>query len=290
MNRPRTSFRLELSTNQSWNITAEDPVRAWAERLAGILQLPRGEIQGSPRLIFKKKGAQMEPVPAGDWKSLHLMEMVVRSQTQGAEVICEVQSESPDLMGIWESVYPIYCRALHCGGLPIHAGLIERNGEGVLLGGISNSGKTTCCRRIPLPWRVLCDEESLILLDRERETYTVHPFPTWSLLGELKAAPSWPSWDVRSTAPLRAVFFIEKSDGDAVEALGRGVTAMKIFSLADEKCHLNWDGISRKERVSHRERLFENACRMAEAVPGYILRVSRSGRFWTKLDEALAHG
>ncbi len=57
MNRPRTSFRLELP-NQSWNITAEDPVRAWAERLAGILQLRRGEIQGSPRLVFKKKGAQ----------------------------------------------------------------------------------------------------------------------------------------------------------------------------------------------------------------------------------------
>ncbi len=279
-------FRLELSNGQNWNITAEEPVSSWAQRLAGILQLPEGEMKGCPRLIFRKRGPRAQIAPLENWASLHLEEIIIRSHPDTAEVVCEVQSDNPDVMGIWESVFPIYSRAQDSGGLPVHAGLIEKNGVGVLLGGISDSGKSTCCRRLPPPWKALCDEEVLVLLDPEQECYRAHPFPTWSLF---KKATDPLSWDVRKPVPVKAIFFIEKFETDSVRALGRGSTAMRIFSLADEKCHLDWERIGRQERMSRREKLFENACRMAERVPGYILRVSRSGRFWVKMDEVLAH-
>ncbi len=279
----QTSFRLELSKGQSWTILAEPPVQAWAERLADILELQEGKIDDSSRLIFRKRTDEESAMP-GNWESLHLESITLRSCTAAADVICEVPSEHPDLMGIWESVYPIYNRAQRDGGLPVHAALVEKDGRGVLLAGVSSSGKSTCCRRIPPSWNVLCDEETLVLFDPEQNAYLAHPFPTWSrFAGQKKSV----SCNVKRTVPLRALFFLEKSATDSILPLGRGRTAMSLLSLASEKCHIDWNRIGRQQRISLRGTLFGNACTMADSLPGFLLRVSRSGRFWEKMGEVL---
>jgi len=169
----------------------------------------------------------------------------------------------------------------------MHAGLIEKDGIGILIAGASNSGKSTCCSRIPFPWNVICDEEVLLLFDAERAVHLAHPFPTWS---RFVNATDCFSWNVQKPVPVKAVFFLEKALSDAFLPLGRGRTAMYLFSLANEKCHIDWERTSRGERVSQRVMLFENACRMADSMPGYILRVSQFGQFWKIIDKALENG
>ena len=283
----QASFRLELSNNQNWNILAETPAQAWAERIAAILQLKEGRFENGSRLIFRKNGSAAKSDEPGPWKPLHLEHLTLWSSPETMDVICDVRSEHPDIFGIWESIYPIYRRARLAGGLPMHAGLVEKDGIGILLAGASRSGKSTCCSRIPLPWNVICDEEVLLLYDPEQAIHLAHPFPTWSKF--INTAEHF-SWDVQKPVPVKAIFFLEKAQGDALLPLGQGRTAMSLFSLANEKCHIDWERTTCEERVSQRVMLFENACRMADPIPGYILRVSRFGAFWEIIDEALKDG
>ena len=55
----------------------------------------------------------------------------------------------------WESLYR--------GGLPFHATLLEYQGQGIILAAPGGTGKSTCSRRVPPPWRACCDDEVLVV-------------------------------------------------------------------------------------------------------------------------------
>lgn len=273
-------FILDLNNGQTWAITADSDVRDWAETMACLLELERGQAGANPVLVFSKKGKN----PAWSWIRYEFSETVLWLHPELPECICEVGDRPPSMPGIWESLYPVYRQVRHNGGLPMHCAFLQKDGRGVLIAGASDSGKSTCCRRIPPPWEVLCDEEVLIVPGREKGSYWAHPFPTWSLLTE---ECNRLSWNARRAVPLGAIFFLEKAAQDAVLPLGRGRTAMNLVSLAAEKCHIDWDILEKEERTADRRRLFENACRLADSVPAYLLKASQYGNFWEKIEEVL---
>ncbi|MFB3926132.1 MAG: SynChlorMet cassette protein ScmC [Syntrophales bacterium] len=291
---PETLFYLKLANGEGWNFAAHDkPAKSWVESLGSILELRKGKVEGFPNLIFRfrkeEKCAGVEDAlentaVAGryirDLGGIH-----IRLDRMSADVVCEISGDAcrPDVFRMWESLYPVYSRAQNSGGLPLHAALIEKSGRGVLLAGSSNAGKSTCCRRIPPPWRVLCDEEALIVRDGKGR-YLAHPFPTWSRFLD---PPYRISWNVEYCALLEAVFFLEKSSTDRVIPAGKGRTAMLIYKLSSEKCHVNLESLDQEERISVRKRLFENACELANSIPAFILRTSPAGRFWKEIEGAL---
>jgi SynChlorMet cassette protein ScmC len=283
-----TSFILELNNGQNWAITADSDARDWAETMADLLELERGQAGAGPTLSFRKKrGPAFSAESSGEnpvWIKYEFNETVLSLHPDLPECICEVGDNPPSMLGIWESLYPVYRQVRQKGGLPMHSAFLQRDGKGILIAGVSNSGKSTCCRRIPPPWEVLCDEEILIVPDKKKGRYWAHPFPTWSLLTEERNRLSW---NVRRAVPIDAVFFLEKAEADAVFPLGRGRTAMNLSSLAAEKCHIDWDILEKKERVAERKQLFENACRLAESVPAYLLKASLYGNFWEKIEEVI---
>jgi SynChlorMet cassette protein ScmC len=295
-----TGYCLRLANGQGWHISVSEQLGPWADKLAAIMQLRVCEPNEYPKLIFIMRGAVNdncgEPswrlaekftgkLGRWGWKAHDLGGMRLWSRTDVTDVICEIGSldENLDIIIMRVSLCPIYQRAQDSGGLSLHAGLVERDGKGVLLAAPKNIGKSTCCERIPRPWSVLCDEETLVVQDNQRK-YLVHPFPTWS---DYIARRSDRTWNVQHHVALRAIFFLEQAEVDEVISLGQGEAAVLINQSAVQVDYRYWYDLDNEELRFRKKKLFENACELAKVIPSFKLRVSLKGRFWEKIEAVL---
>jgi len=184
---------------------------------------------------------------------------------------------------MWNALYPIYRESIDQGGLPFHAGLVELDGRGIILAGPGDTGKSTCCSRLPDYWNPLCDDEVLVVLDNEGN-FRAHPFPTWSdyLWGE-----SEKTCNVQRSVPVSGVFFIEQSQIDEALPLGQGKSAVYMNESATQVCRRFWRGADNEYKRTFRKNMFNNACKMAKKIPAFRLRVSLHGRFWEEIERVL---
>jgi SynChlorMet cassette protein ScmC len=184
---------------------------------------------------------------------------------------------------MYRAFYPIHQRAIEAGGLPFHAGLVEYKGRGLLLAGPGGIGKSTCCRRLPFAWRALCDDETLIVLHKQKG-YFAHPFPTWSLhlLGR-----SEKTWNIQEHLPLDAIFFLEQAKMDEVSPIKSARAAILINQTANAICMRYERVLNLQEKRAQRKKIFVNACALAKSVPCFILRISLKGEFWKKIERVL---
>ena len=221
------------------------------------------------------------------WKAHELTFLRFWSHDEVEDLICEMKHEEGDyqrrILSMRFSLYPIYQQVQDTGGLPLHAGLVEHNGKGVLLAGPKNAGKSTCCRLLPKPWYPLCDEETLIVKVNQ-EQYLAHPFPTWS---DYLSKRSEQTWSVHNHVPISSIFFLEQAGSDEVIPLGRGEAAVFINQLATQISCRYWNNLDHEDLMSRKTKLFENATELARAVPAFRLRVSLKGRFWEEMEKVL---
>lgn len=295
------TYLLPLSDGQAWRIIATEGVKAWVDRLARIMGLSKCESNEHPRLIFiwnksfavngseliSRLGSDLiKGFPLEGWNPWNYSYMRLWSHPEVEDVVCEiwpVKGTEQDILRMRSSLQPVYQKAQDAGGLPLHAGLVKRNGMGVMLAGPKHTGKSTCCRRIPRPWCALSDEETLVVISNGRG-YMAHPFPTWS---DYLTKQSNRTWKVHSHIPLSSIFFLEQSGTDAVTPMGRGEAAVFVYQSAMQVCyryfaHLDYDQVRTRKGI-----LFENACQLAKTVPAFKLRVSLRGRFWKKMESVL---
>ena len=195
--------------------------------------------------------------------------------------------ETQDFLQVKEqmrcALFPVYDLTVRRGGLPLHGALVERDGRGVLLVGRSGVGKSTACRRLPPQWNVLGDDLALAVR-RPGGGFAAHPLPTWSAVGpdaEKRA------WDIKRGIRLSAIFFLTQADEDEVIPAGR---AMASVILADAAMTI-FRSVRVQEQSLEKKLLggnaFANAAAMVNSIPSYILRLSLTGRFWEKIEEAL---
>ncbi len=292
-----THYILKLSNGHGWHIIASKQAASWVNRLARIMELRRSELNGYPKLIFLDKdeevgdalftGLNMADMPGADWKLHDLKWLHFYSHNDVPDMICRFGNDDThglDIVRMWQALHPIYERALGDGGLPFHAGLAEWKGRGVLFAASGGTGKSTCCRRLPPPWKALCDDETLIVKDKQGK-YLAHPFPTWS---EYIFQRSEKTWDAEQHAPVSALFFLEQAERDEVAPIGTGKASIYITQSSMQICRRDWRYLDKKEEVRRKTMLFDNACTLAKAVPSYILRVSLTGEFWKLVEEVVA--
>lgn len=228
-------------------------------------------------------------IPHAGWRMRDLK--LVRLWTHKAlqDVICEMGKESShelDIVRMCIILEPIFMQAIDAGALPLHAGLVEREGRGALLTGPSGVGKTTACLKILPPWRAHCDDETVVLRDRSQR-FVAHPFPTWSDL-------AWNccerSWSVQEYFPLAAVFFLEQGEDDIVVPLGKVEMAMRLYSASAAILQRMLVRLQFQEVRLVNRKLFDNACRVAKEIPGYKLKFSRKGQFWDHMERVIFRG
>lgn len=204
------------------------------------------------------------------------------------DVLCDIgtgEGTALDIIRMWQALYPIYQRAQDLRGLPLHAALVKCKKKGVLLAAPGNTGKTTCCSRLPHAWEVLCDDETLVVRNSHGQ-YLAHPFPTWS--NYLKRNYEQ-TLDVQQYVPLSSIFFLEQAKIDEVIPIGQGKAAVLINQSAMQLCYRNWRNLDLEEKRALKKKLFDNACELAKTVPAFMLRVSLYGRFWEEIETVLKY-
>jgi SynChlorMet cassette protein ScmC len=295
-------YHLILGNGQGWQFTSTPGVTSEVRELGRIMGLKCCEPNGYQKLVFIRRGS--EKIKSEDtmykqhrnmeatlrrlgWKARDLKSIKLWSHNDVPDMICEITHGEGDyelsILSMRLSLYPIYERELNSGGLPFHAGLVERDGKGVLLAAPKNIGKSTCCRRIPGPWNALCDEETLIVRDGQKQ-YLAHPFPTWS---DYLTRGSNRTWNVQRYVPLAAIFFLEQAEDDKAIPLGQGEAASLMNQSAMQVFLRSCIHLDREKMRAFRKKLFDNACELAGAIPTFKLRVGLDGRFWEKIEAVL---
>jgi SynChlorMet cassette protein ScmC len=173
--------------------------------------------------------------------------------------------------------------ALVRGGLLLHGALAEYKGIGFIMAGPGTIGKSTASRRLPLPWRSLSDDKTLVVRDGNGR-FRAHPWPTWSRFYDNGPGGSWA---VEDSVPLRAIFFLAQSPSDAVEPVNATqATALTLESAVD----LAWE-MRRMDAENAARALYGDAVSaaltLASAVPAYTLKLSLEGRFWEEIERVL---
>jgi SynChlorMet cassette protein ScmC len=283
---------LNLGPGLSWCLSGAKNIQPSLERLAHVLGLRLGCHDAWTKLLFGWNPRELAEdqllsrIPVEGWNVVDLMDVKLWSHPEVNDLLYEIEEdENRDWLFLIMSlvIRLIYRKAVDHGGLALHAALIERDGIGIALAGSNGRGKSTCCKRIPSPWRALCDDHTL-LLPSGSQRVLAHPFPTWSqLLGRGQIA----SWNVQQGVPLSAILFLEQSQDEEALAIGPGEAAVRMNRSANEVAEYNVSDIEKVEPRLTREHLFQNVCDMSKRVKCYILKIRINGRFWDRIDDVL---
>jgi len=285
--KPHTSSILQnydtvcLANGTSWTISSENGSGAEiAASLAKIMQLKSSRKQ-SQHLLVIKNGL---PVNSDPRKAFSLA--AYKAIAENKPVICKVYpTNNKELLAMQQMALSfVFCsQAEKSGGVYIHGALVEKEGQGILLAGPGDRGKTTASSRMPSPWKSLSDDSSLLVKDKAG-LYQAHPWPSW---GAFMSGKSGGTWNVQHNAPLKAIFLLKQSKKDFVEPLGKG----QAVSLLNETAEQVWMGLSDDfdNTIKKEMRLlrFENICEMIKVIPVYLLHLSLTGEFWKEIDKVL---
>jgi len=297
-------YCLHLSDGSNWWITGDADSIVYVDKFATIMRLKECSSDDMPKLIFsrviKDQVIDMDnPYLSGSNSSIagavlkfHELTFInIWSNNNLHDVVCELienkngreEFEKNKYLAMWASLKPIYLRSMRMGGLPFHAALVECAGRGILLAAKGEGGKTTCCRRLPDYWKILCDDENLVVLDKNN-VYQAHPFPTWS---DYSMKRSENTWDVQYSVPFSGIFFIEQSESDEVIPLSVGQASVQMTRSVTQVLGRLWNNLPREEQKITMRDIFNNAFEMAKVVPAFRLRVSLDGRFWEEIEKVL---
>jgi SynChlorMet cassette protein ScmC len=169
--------------------------------------------------------------------------------------------------------------------LLLHGALAAIDKYGVILAGSGGAGKTTASNRLPIPWRSLCDDTTLVVKDRQGK-YWAHPWPTWSkiMLGEANV-----SWDVQQAVPLVGIFYLSRSQGIQIDPVGSGKAACMLAESA-EQASLYIPHVTHEDHLrEHLLERFDNACSLARSVPCYTLHLNLHDPFWHEIEQAIGY-
>lgn len=178
------------------------------------------------------------------------------------------------------------------GGLLVHGALAEApanlGGGGVIFCGSSTVGKTTASNRLPLPWRSLSDDTTLILPDSKGQ-YRAHPWPTWSRFydtddGDTKLDNKW---DVQRGVPLRAIFFLTQAAEDRTAPLPSASSITCLLETARHVSRLITKNLPPEQTHEVHRKEWLNTKDVVRAIPAYTLHLSLTGTFWKNIEEIL---
>ena len=283
-------YSLSLRDESNWWISTDNDDEfciQYLSKFAAIMKLTEHQapaMNGLSRLIIFRTSNQNSQRDAKD--NIGWPAGIRFYNSANGDVVCEFLNDGMKKNKYYFMpyfLYPIYQCSIEKGGLPIHAALIELEGRGVLLSARCNTGKTTCCRRLPDYWKELCDDEALVVLDNQKK-YWANPFPTWS---DYLLKRSESTWNVQYSVPLCGIFFLEQSTTDDITPMGYGKASALIAEAANTVRIRFMRGMDKESQRGSMREMFDNACRITKMIPAFHLHVSLNGRFWEKIEEAL---
>ncbi len=279
----QSRYHLAIKNGQEWVLEAGPELEDWLQHFAHILMLRYAE-PGSkyPHWKFCQQGEGGPRVMDEGWVTSHSRWMSNHVRTDGTDLISEIKpyergDSKEDIVRMMLAIQTLYLAVWPSGGIPVHAALLERNGEAILIAAPGGTGKSTCADRIPLPWHALCDDSVLLIPADGR--YFAHPLPTWSdfLMRDLCDR----RWDVGNAIPVNGIWFLEHGEKDRAIPLGKGEAASRLYQSAVQVSTI----CLRKEYNEtvypgwHRD-LFHRCCDTVSYLSCGILQATVDGTFW----------
>lgn len=277
-------YRLALSGGLAWKIVADRGAADWLADFARILRLPECRIGNLPRLIVTRSLESALPVEACGWKARYVRFFQIPNATDITCVIGEKEDHLKEYYKMWDLLLPVYERVWQRGGMPFHAALLEKGGAGVVLSALGGTGKSTCARRVPPPWKALSDDECLVVRAGEAE-YLVHALPTWS---DYLLKRSAPVWDVGKAVRLAGIFFLRQSTRDEAVPLGVGEAALRAYDAGRQIFRYGPLTRAKDETQGGKTGLLDSTAGLVRRVPAYTLHFSRTGSFWGEIERVLS--
>jgi SynChlorMet cassette protein ScmC len=289
--RSANNFEIKLASGEIWQFISTSETTEWLDKLCATMELDEYiGTEGNNIIFLKNISDESIIIKSLNLNGIQLLNngplRIYRCQNT-SHMICELGNmDSPEveLYKMAQSMLPVYNRVLYQGGLPLHAALIEREGIGIAISAPGGTGKSTCARRIPRPWKAMCDDEVLIVRDK-KGFYHAHPFPTWSRCNIQEIEETW---NVQAHVPLSAIFFLKKSQKDDVYPLSFSQSASLIYKLSSPAFDRIFGSDEQGEYTLIRKLTFENACDIAKNIPAFILEASLNGKFWEAIDRAIS--
>lgn len=288
--RSAKNFGIKLANDETWQFESTSETNEWLDKLRITMGLNEyNELNGHKITFVKDISNGSDTVNSLNSNGIQLFNSgplrIYRCQS-ASHTICEIGDldfPQVELFKMAQSVFPIYMGTLSQGGLPFHSALIEKNGKGIVISAPGGTGKSTCARRITLPWQALCDDEVLIVRDK-KDIYQAHPFPTWSRCNVQEPKETWNS---QNHVPLSALFFLKKSQKDEVSPLSYSQSAALIYKLSLPVFYRIMESIDQDEYTKIKKLIFENACEIARDIPAFYLEATLHGKFWEAIDRVL---
>lgn len=277
---------LSLANGQNYKFISGKSGESFLEKFSRIMQLQDKRISPASRVLLFRDAdidgiiRKYYPSKFG-WKSIDNGFIKFFFHHTLPDIFCDIGTvQNEEYIKMKHSLWSIYRRVIEAGGLPLHSGLVERRGEGILFVGSSGSGKSTTCRRSP--WEVLCDDTALVVLSSEG--YKVHPFPSW---GDYIQKRKESKFNTSYYVPAKALFFVEKSEQDEVIKLKARDSVLKLLKNSMERLYLNFNALEKEEKYKFSVKLFSNAWDLLQKTPVYDLKISLQGEFWKKIEEVI---
>ena len=283
-------FSLRLGDGSRWWIASSSQASFMAQKLAAIMQLQAGHPEDSHLIFYYDKDADQHRLDlpllqAQGWKKLdHYFQIRYHPGLHHFLAEYDPGNTHVHTYGLMcEAIPHVYWESMCRGGLPFHAAFLEHQGLGVILAAPGETGKSTCSRRVPPPWRAVCDDEILAVLSPQGR-FLAHPFPTWTDYLWERAENTW---KVEDALPLAGIFFLEQAPEDDFLPLEGAQAALAVMGAAEQIMARFVKRCDNGDAREIRRIMFANACEIAKQMPAFRLRVSLTGRFWEKIEAAL---
>ncbi len=278
-----SQYHLALRNGQEWILKADPELEDWLQHLSSILMLrDAGPGKDRPSWRFCLSDTHQRGNNGDEWVIARSHWLNNHVRTGGTDLISEIfpydrGDPKEDIARMMFAIQALYLAVWPYGGIPVHAALLERNGEAILIAAPGGTGKSTCAERIPLPWHALCDDSVLLVPADGR--YYAHPLPTWSdlIMRDLNDR----RWNVGHAVPVTGIWFLEHGENDRAIPVGKGEASSRLYRSAVQvsraclRKEFNETLYSRWHRA-----LFHRCCDAVSYLSCGILQATVDGTFW----------
>ena len=299
MNKQR--YSLTLGDGSSWGLWADKELDGWINELGTILSVSEKSVLSPEHSICFHSYCSEELTPnrenierelCSKWDEVCFYEnppvhlLTDRMMQENIVTVSTSFLHLPEMyyLNMSKAMLPFFLHSFNNGGVPLHAALVEYDGAGILIAATGDTGKTTCCRRLPgKRWKAHSDDLSLLIRNQEGGL-VAHPMPTWSdymIRGE-----TGNKWGFEKKMPIKAIFLLEQSSVDAVTRLPKLNSTVQLMKSVRQICVL--DSISSPHLIRKiNSSILKNVTEIAEEIPVYTLEATLDGKFWEAIAEVL---
>jgi SynChlorMet cassette protein ScmC len=168
-----SGYRISLNDDLRFAIYADKGLEGWLDKLANIMELtPNGNGSHDHRIfcVGMNSNENEATLQSPDWQIVYNQRIIrLQHRHRTGDYLLEIDNHECreiEYINMWNLLYAVYQPVIDRGGLPLHAGLVEADGKGILIAGRSGQGKSTTCRKLSEYWSALSDDETLIISDK----------------------------------------------------------------------------------------------------------------------------